>query len=235
LSAVRKEPITILLADDHTLFRQGLRRIFALEEDLKVVGEAGDGEAVVQMARALQPHVILMDINMPKKNGVEATRVIKRMNPRIKVLILSIHDDEEYVFETIRTGADGYLLKDVESGELIDAVRQTVEGASFIHPKVTTKLIEEFKRLSEQAAGLEMGRTTQQPEEEPAVQFALTQRESEILKLMAEGKSNRMIGEALFISEKTVKNHVSSILCKLGVTDRTQAVITAAKNGLVKL
>jgi two-component system response regulator DegU len=231
---MKHDPIKILLADDHTLFRQGLRRIFALEDDLEVVGEAGDGEVVVELADALMPHVIIMDINMPKKNGVEATRAIKQLNPELKVLILSIHDDEEYVFETIRVGANGYLLKDVDSESLLDAVRKTVEGASFIHPKVTTKLLEEFKRLSRQAAEMESQRTMER-EEDACLHFSLTQRESEILKLMAEGKSNRTIGEVLFISEKTVKNHVSSILCKLGVDDRTQAVITAAKNGLVKL
>jgi two-component system, NarL family, response regulator DegU len=231
---MKNDPIKILLADDHTLFRQGLRRIFALEDDLEVVGEAGDGEVVVELADSLMPHVIIMDINMPKKNGVEATRAIKQLNPELKVLILSIHDDEEYVFETIRVGANGYLLKDVDSESLLDAVRKTVEGASFIHPKVTTKLFEEFKRLSQQAAEFESERTMER-EEDACLHFSLTQRESEILKLMAEGKSNRTIGEVLFISEKTVKNHVSSILCKLGVDDRTQAVITAAKNGLVKL
>ncbi|GIM45570.1 transcriptional regulatory protein DegU [Collibacillus ludicampi] len=231
---MKHDPIKILLADDHTLFRQGLRRIFALEDDLEVVGEAGDGEVVVELADALMPHVIIMDINMPKKNGVEATRAIKQLNPELKVLILSIHDDEEYVFETIRVGANGYLLKDVDSESLLDAVRKTVEGASFIHPKVTTKLLEEFKRLSRQAAEMESQRTMER-EEDACLHFSLTQRESEILKLMAEGKSNRTIGEVLYISEKTVKNHVSSILCKLGVDDRTQAVIMAAKNGLVKL
>lgn len=225
-----KHPIRILLADDHTLFRQGLEQIFALEEDMEVAGEVGDGKMAVELVKQLHPHVVIMDINMPVMNGVEATRIIKRRYPKTKVLILSIHDAEEYVFETIRAGADGYLLKDVEAETLVDAVRKMVEGASFIHPRVTAKLLAEFKRLSEQAAELSV---TQETEE--ILYTPLTQREMQILQLMAEGMNNRMIGETLYISEKTVKNHVSSILCKMGVDDRTQAVIAAAKIGLVKL
>lgn len=228
------QKISLLLADDHTLFRQGLRRIFELEDDVEIVGECSDGMAAADMALALKPQVVLMDINMPKKTGVEATREIKEADPSIKVLILSIHDDEAYIFETIRAGANGYLLKDVESNVLVEAVRMVAEGSSFIHPQVTTKLLDEFKRLSSQVydgdfdGGSEQGLNTEWQE-------ILTQREMEILKLMAEGKSNRSIGEVLFISEKTVKNHVSSILGKLGVDDRTQAVITAAKRCWVKL
>jgi len=229
-----KEKISLLLADDHTLFRQGLRRIFELEDDILIVGESSDGEAAIEMSRDLLPQVVLMDINMPKKTGVEATRIIKDANPEMKILILSIHDDEAYIFETIRAGANGYLLKDVESNVLVEAVRQVANGSSFIHPQVTTKLLDEFKRLSNQVydgdfhAGVEQTLSSEW-------QDILTQREMEILKLMAEGKSNRTIGEVLYISEKTVKNHVSSILGKLGVDDRTQAVITAAKRCWVKL
>jgi two-component system response regulator DegU len=226
--------IGLLLADDHTLFRQGLRRIFELEDDIDIVGECSDGEAAMQMAQEIRPDVVLMDINMPMMTGVEATRAIKEKCPEIKVLILSIHDDEAYIFETIRAGANGYLLKDVESNVLVDAVREVVKGSSFIHPQVTTKLLDEFKRLSEQVyEGDSDGGQEQTLSNE--WQSILTQREMEILKLMAEGKSNRTIGEVLFISEKTVKNHVSSILGKLGVDDRTQAVILAARRCWVKL
>ncbi|GAX88863.1 response regulator transcription factor [Effusibacillus lacus] len=231
-----QNPIKIVLADDHTLFRQGLRRIFELEEDFQIIGEATDGEQAVALAGTMTPSVILMDINMPERNGVEATRQIKEMYPAIKVLILSIHDDEAYIFEAIRAGANGYLLKDVESEVLVDAVRQVAGGTAFIHPQVTTKLINEFKRLSYKMGG---GRVFQDEiataVEQDTWQDLLTQREMEILRLMAEGKSNRNIGETLFISEKTVKNHVSSILGKLGVDDRTQAVITAARRGWVRL
>jgi two-component system, NarL family, response regulator DegU len=229
-----QQKIHLFLADDHTLFRQGLRRIFELEDDIEIVGECSDGEAAVGLAHTLTPDVVLMDINMPKMTGVDATRMIKESDPGIKVLILSIHDDEAYIFETIRAGANGYLLKDVESNVLVEAVRQVAVGSSFIHPMVTTKLLDEFKRLSEQASDNDFD-----GQGEPALNFEwqtiLTQREMEILKLMAEGKSNRTIGEVLFISEKTVKNHVSSILGKLSVDDRTQAVITAAKRCWVKL
>ncbi|MGB8955555.1 MAG: response regulator transcription factor [Tumebacillaceae bacterium] len=231
---MQEQKISLFLADDHTLFRQGLRRIFELEDDVEIVGECSDGLAAAEMALALKPQVVLMDINMPKKTGVEATREIKDADPSIKVLILSIHDDEAYIFETIRAGANGYLLKDVESNVLVEAVRMVAQGSSFIHPQVTTKLLDEFKRLSSQLydgdyeGGAEQGLNTEW-------QDILTQREMEILKLMAEGKSNRSIGEVLFISEKTVKNHVSSILGKLAVDDRTQAVITAAKRCWVKL
>jgi two-component system, NarL family, response regulator DegU len=228
------QKISLLLADDHTLFRQGLRRIFELEDDIEIVGECSDGDSTIDMALTLQPQVVLMDINMPKKTGVEATRLVKEQAPHIKVLILSIHDDEAYIFETIRAGANGYLLKDVESNVLVEAVRQVAAGSSFIHPQVTTKLLDEFKRLSNQVYDGELD-----PNSEQGLslewQDILTQREMEILKLMAEGKSNRTIGEVLFISEKTVKNHVSSILGKLSVDDRTQAVITAAKRCWVKL
>jgi two-component system response regulator DegU len=229
-----QQKIGLLLADDHTLFRQGLRRIFELEDDIEIVGECSDGESAIEQSLGLKPQVVLMDINMPKKTGVEATRFIKEADPSIKILILSIHDDEAYIFETIRAGANGYLLKDVESNVLVDAVRQVASGSSFIHPQVTTKLLDEFKRLSSQVYEGD-GEAGGEQELSLEWQEILTQREMEILKLMAEGKSNRTIGEVLFISEKTVKNHVSSILGKLGVDDRTQAVITAAKRCWVKL
>ncbi|MFC4769994.1 response regulator [Effusibacillus consociatus] len=229
-------PIKVVLADDHTLFRQGLRRIFELEDDFKIIGEATDGEQAIKMAGALSPDVILMDINMPEKSGVEATKLVKETHPGVKVLILSIHDDEAYIFESIRAGANGYLLKDVESEVLVQAVRQVAGGTAFIHPQVTTKLLDEFKRLSHKMVDRPIFHDeTAAAVEQDSWQDLLTQREMEILRLMAEGKSNRTIGETLFISEKTVKNHVSSILGKLGVDDRTQAVITAARRGWVRL
>ncbi|MGZ4032519.1 MAG: response regulator, partial [Tumebacillaceae bacterium] len=179
------QKIRLLLADDHTLFRQGLRRIFELEEDIEIVGECSDGESTVESTLALDPQVVLMDINMPKKTGVEATRLVKEQAPHIKVLILSIHDDEAYIFETIRAGANGYLLKDVESNVLVEAVRQVAAGSSFIHPQVTTKLLDEFKRMSNQIYDGDI-----EPVSEQGLSYEwqdiLTQREMEILKLMAE-------------------------------------------------
>jgi two-component system response regulator DegU len=237
-----KTAIRVLLADDHMLFRQGLRRILDLETDIVVVAEVSTGEETVSYALEHTPDVVLMDINMPGMSGVEATKLIKLGNPKIKVIILSIHDDEGYVFETIRVGADGYILKDVDAHVLIDAVRAVAAGSAFMHPKITGKLISEFQRLSaltqrdrafggrsEAGGALETG-TSHDPLHE-----LLTQRELEILKAIAEGKSNRGIAESFYISEKTVKNHVSSILAKLGVEDRTQAVILAAKRGWIRL
>ncbi|BCJ87843.1 response regulator [Effusibacillus dendaii] len=229
-------PIKIVLADDHALFRQGLRRIFELEDDFTILGEAVDGQQAVTLSANLQPDVILMDINMPQKSGVEATKLIKQAYPAVKILILSIHDDEAYIFESIRAGANGYLLKDVESEVLVEAVRQVANGTAFIHPQITTKLLNEFKRLSYNATDhASAHEEAAAAVEQETWRELLTIREMEILRLMAEGKSNRMIGEALFISEKTVKNHVSSILGKLNVDDRTQAVIAAARNGWVRL
>ncbi|MDB5083844.1 MAG: DNA-binding response regulator [Bacilli bacterium] len=230
---MQRSKIQVMLADDHTLFRQGLRRVFELEDDIEIIGEASDGLTIAQLALQYKPDVVIMDINMPGKSGVEATRDIRMDSAEIKVLILSIHDDEEYVFETIRAGANGYLLKDVESEMFVEAVRQVSGGASFVHPRITTKLLTEFQRLSNNlhAAGYADGGD----EESPAWQEILTAREMEILSLMAQGKSNRSIGQALYISEKTVKNHVSSVLSKLDVDDRTQAVILAAQKSWVKL
>ncbi|MBU5670941.1 response regulator transcription factor [Paenibacillus brevis] len=231
--------IRVLLADDHQLFREGLKRILNMEEDIEVVGECGDGTQVLEFCQELPPEIVLMDINMPLLNGVDATAELKELHPDIKVIILSIHDDESYVFETLRKGATGYLLKDMEAESLINAIRTVAEGNAFIHPKVTGKLIQQLRRmeyLSETGAIAEDNRVR-----EAGVKFVasednpLTRREAEVLRLMAEGRSNKMIGEHLFISEKTVKNHVSSILQKMDVDDRTQAVINAIKFGWVTL
>lgn len=231
--------IRVLLADDHQLFREGLKRILNMEEDIEVVGECGDGTQVLDFCRQALPDIVLMDINMPLLNGVDATAELRELYPDIKVIILSIHDDESYVFETLRKGATGYLLKDMEADSLINAIRTVAEGNAFIHPKVTGKLIHQLRRmeyLSETGAIAEDNRMR-----EAGVKFVatednpLTRREAEVLRLMAEGRSNKMIGEHLFISEKTVKNHVSSILQKMDVDDRTQAVINAIKFGWVTL
>lgn len=234
-----RHKVEVLLADDHQLFREGLKRILNMEEDIEVVGECGDGTQVLDFCRQVPPEIVLMDINMPLLNGVDATAELRELHPDIKVIILSIHDDESYVFETLRKGATGYLLKDMEAESLINAIRTVAEGNAFIHPKVTGKLIQQLRRmeyLSETGAIAEDNRIR-----EAGVKFVasednpLTRREAEVLRLMAEGRSNKMIGEHLFISEKTVKNHVSSILQKMDVDDRTQAVINAIKFGWVTL
>ncbi|WP_135552039.1 response regulator [Paenibacillus cymbidii] len=231
--------IKIILADDHQLFREGVKRIINMENDLEVIGECGDGIQALELCNELHPDIVLMDINMPVENGVVATEKLKDIFPSIKVIILSIHDDESYVFETLRKGASGYLLKDMEAESLINAIRSVVAGHAYIHPKVTGKLINQLRRMTyldemgvvsnnvaAKEAGVKFVHTSNNP---------LTRREAEVLRLMAEGKSNKSIGEFLFISEKTVKNHVSSILQKMEVDDRTQAVIIAIKNGWVTL
>lgn len=234
-----KQTIKVLLADDHQLFREGLKRILNMEEDIEVIGECSDGTQVLDACQELHPEIVLMDINMPLLNGVDATAELRETLPEVKVIILSIHDDESYVFETLRKGATGYLLKDMEAESLINAIRTVAEGNAFIHPKVTGKLIQQLRRmeyLSETGAIAEDNAIR-----EAGVKFVagddnpLTRREAEVLRLMAEGRSNKMIGEHLFISEKTVKNHVSSILQKMDVDDRTQAVINAIKFGWVTL
>lgn len=223
---------TIVLADDHQLFREGVKRIIDLESDMEVVAECSDGDEVMMVCRNLNPDVVLMDINMPNMNGVEATQAVRDHCPGTRVIILSIHDDEAYVYETLRTGASGYLLKDMEAEDLIEAVRMVAMGNAYIHPKVTGKLIDEFRRLSDQEGIINSFHAVNLNDD---WRSSLTRREMEVLKLMAEGRSNRAIGEYLFISEKTVKNHVSSVLQKMDVQDRTQAVVTAIKSGWVKL
>ncbi|MBP1157813.1 MULTISPECIES: response regulator transcription factor [unclassified Paenibacillus] len=233
-----KLPIKLVLADDHQLFREGVKRILNMESDLEVVGECGDGIQVLELCNTLHPDIVLMDINMPIENGVVATEKLKDIFPDIKVIILSIHDDESYVFETLRKGASGYLLKDMEAESLINAIRSVVAGHAYIHPKVTGKLINQLRRMTYLD---EQGVASSSIAKEADVKYVhmdnspLTRREAEVLRLMAEGKSNKMIGEFLYISEKTVKNHVSSILQKMEVDDRTQAVIVAIKNGWVTL
>lgn len=233
-----KTPIKVLLADDHQLFREGLKRILNMEDDIEVIGECGDGIQVLEFCNITKPDIVLMDINMPIENGVEATQKVRDMFPDIKVIILSIHDDESYVFETLRKGANGYLLKDMEAESLINAIRSVCQGHAFIHPKVTGKLINQLRRMTYLN---ETGAMAETVVKEAGVKFVagdnnpLTRREAEVLRLMAEGKSNKMIGEYLFISEKTVKNHVSSILQKMEVDDRTQAVINSIKFGWVTL
>jgi two-component system response regulator DegU len=232
--------IRIISADDHQLTREGLKRIIEMEEDMEVVAECGDGIQVLELCNIHHPDVVLMDINMPIENGVTATERMRELFPNIKVLILSIHDDESYVFETLRKGASGYLLKDLEADVLIQAIRAVVDGHAYIHPKVTGKLINQLRRMTylEESGKLSNAPNATQSLEVKFIagdRSPLTRREAEVLRLMAEGKSNKAIGEQLFISEKTVKNHVSSILQKMEVDDRTQAVINSIKNGWVTL
>jgi two-component system, NarL family, response regulator DegU len=223
----------IVIIDDHQLFREGVKRILEFEKSFLVVAEGDDGSEALRLVEEFQPDVVIMDINMPQKNGVEATRELVDKYPDTKIIILSIHDDENYVTHALQTGASGYLLKEMDADALIEAVRVVAEGGSYLHPKVTHNLVNEYRKL---AAGVaRSGGAYLQTMEIRRPLHLLTRRECEVLQMLADGKSNRGIGEALFISEKTVKNHVSNILQKMNVNDRTQAVVVAIKNGWVEV
>jgi two-component system, NarL family, response regulator DegU len=223
----------IVIIDDHQLFREGVKRILEFEKTFQVVAEGDDGCEALRLVEEFQPNVVIMDINMPQKNGIEATRELVEKYPDTKIIILSIHDDENYVTHALQTGAQGYLLKEMDADALIDAVRVVAEGGSYLHPKVTHNLVNEYRKL---AAGVARSGGGYMPTMEIRRPLhLLTRRECEVLQMLADGKSNRGIGEALFISEKTVKNHVSNILQKMNVNDRTQAVVVAIKNGWVEV
>ncbi|URM33437.1 response regulator transcription factor [Cytobacillus firmus] len=221
----------IVIIDDHQLFREGVKRILDFEKSFNVVAEGDDGSEAMALMEEYDPDVIIMDINMPNTNGVEATRQLINKYPESKVIILSIHDDENYVTHALKTGASGYLLKEMDADALVEAVKVVADGGSYLHPKVTHNLVNEYRRLA--AEGTSNSSYSQVEIRRPL--HLLTRRECEVLQLLADGKSNRGIGEALYISEKTVKNHVSNILQKMNVNDRTQAVVVAIKNGWVEV
>ena len=210
--------IRILLAEDHVVVREGTRQLLEREQGFEVVGEAGDGEEAVQLASQLKPDVIIMDVAMPKLNGVEATKQIKELLPSTIVLVLTGYDYDEYIFSLLEAGAAGYLMKDVSGDQLISAIRAVYAGEAVLHPVVTRKLMARFKS---QAAGT----VEAQPQE------LLSQRELEVLRLAARGLSNKDIGEALFISTRTVQAHMRSIFNKLGVGSRSEAVLYGLKRG----
>ncbi|EKN71361.1 two-component response regulator DegU [Neobacillus bataviensis LMG 21833] len=222
----------IVIIDDHQLFREGVKRILEFEKAFQVVAEGDDGSEALGLVQEHQPDVVIMDINMPQMNGVEATRELIEKFPNTKIIILSIHDDENYVTHALKTGACGYLLKEMDADALIEAVRVVADGGSYLHPKVTHNLVNEYRKL---AAGVAHGGGYVPTVEIRRPLHLLTRRECEVLQMLADGKSNRGIGESLFISEKTVKNHVSNILQKMNVNDRTQAVVVAIKNGWVEV
>ncbi len=223
---------SIVIIDDHQLFREGVKRILDFESTFKVVAEGDDGIDAVHLVETYQPDVVIMDINMPKINGIEATKELIEKFPNTKVIILSIHDDENYVTHALQTGATGYLLKEMDADALIEAVKVVADGGSYLHPRVTHNLVREYRRLATVPAVQQrnsFGMEVRKP------LHLLTRRECEVLQLLADGQSNRGIGETLYISEKTVKNHVSNILQKMNVNDRTQAVIMAIKSGWVEV
>ena len=220
----------IVIIDDHQLFREGVKRILDFESTFDVIAEGDDGVDALRLYEEYSPDVILMDINMPQMNGIEATEQLIAKYPEAKVIMLSIHDDESYVSHALKSGALGYMLKEMDADEIVGAIKVVSEGGSYLHPKVTKNLVAEFRRLSEHE---NKGNFHQTDIRRPY--HLLTKRECEVLQLLTDGQSNRTIGETLFISEKTVKNHVSSILQKMAVSDRTQAVVTAIKNGWVEV
>jgi DNA-binding NarL/FixJ family response regulator len=220
--------IRVLLADDQDIIRTGLTIILNHQADIEVVGQAADGVEAVELAQLLQPDVILMDIKMPRLNGIQATRQIMTALPRTQIIILTTYDTDDWVFDGIRAGAIGYLLKDASGDNLAEAVRGALRGESQMDPTVARKVLREFQHATSVSKA-----ATPAPKEEPLEK--LTDREEEILKLLAAGLSNREIAQQLSLSEGTVKNHISAILAKLHANDRTQAVLTALKRGLVDL
>jgi two-component system response regulator DegU len=227
-------PIRVLIADDHALLREGLRRILEMEPDLQVVGEAADGQDAVQKAKELRPDVILMDVNMPGGGGLEATRLVREQLPSVDVIVLTIHDDDEYVVEMINAGAKGYVLKDVEPAKVVEAIHRVHEGESFIPSDLMAKVFREFQRISAYARRAPMAVARSGAEETGVERERLTARELEILQQIVNGQTNKEIASTLFISEKTVKNHVTNILRKLDLSDRTQAAVYALRHGLAE-
>lgn len=225
-----KKTIDIVLIDDHKLFREGVRRILDFEPMFSVVAEGGDGNVAEQLISQYNPDVVLMDINMPDINGIDATAKLVEKFPETNIIILSIHDDESYVTHSLKIGAKGYLLKEMDADSLIEAIKVVSAGGSYIHPKVTHNIVEEYRKLAAQN-----GISSLATVEYIRPLHILTKRECQVLQLLAEGNSNRSISDNLFISEKTVKNHVSNILQKMRVNDRTQAVVTAIRNGWVEV
>ena len=209
---------TVLIADDHPLFRKGLRALLQSMPDIELVGEAKSGEEAVEMAAALQPDVVLMDLQMPEGSGLMATREVTKTSPNVRVLVVTLFEDDESIFAALRAGARGYLLKDAEEEEMIRAIRAVGQGEAIFSPAIATRLIDYF------AATREMLPQELFPE--------LTEREREILALIARGESNAAIAERLTITLKTVRNHVSNIYSKLQVADRAQAAIRAREAGL---
>jgi len=216
--------IRVLLADDQAMVRAGFRMILEAEEDIEVVGEAEDGQKAVSAVAKLNPDVVLMDVQMPQMDGLEATRQILCRRPErpVRVLILTTFERDEYIFEALRLGASGFLLKNAPPEELINAVRVVAEGNALLSPSVTRRIIAEVAKKS-----IRPPRTETLPED-------ITEREIEVLRLMAQGKSNLEIAGALVVSEATVKTHVSNVLAKLGLRDRVQAVVFAYESGLVQ-
>lgn len=213
--------ITVMIADDHLLMSEGIKQILELETDIDVIAQAGDGEEAIEKAVKYNPDVILLDINMPKMNGIDVLRRLKDLGVKSNIIMLTIHEDREYLRETIKIGANGYVLKDSDADSLIKAIRDVNDGKTYIQPSIASLLVNDISRVEENSDFQKIE--------------SLTKKEYEVLTLIAEGLNNKDIADKLYISEKTVKNHVSSIFKKLDVNDRIQAAIFAFKNNIKKL
>lgn len=209
------DKIRVLIADDHVLVREGLRKLLELSENIEIITEVGDGQGAINIARKEKPDVILMDVNMPGTDGIIATRVIKKELPATHVIALTIYEDEEVV-DMVRAGVSAYVLKDVAGSELIDTIYRVMQGEVVIHPRVANRLVRELARHDKKKNDVR-----------------LTKRERDVLVLLVKGHTNKEMAEVMFISEKTVKNHLTSIFRKLGVKDRTQAAVYCLKNNIV--
>ncbi len=218
------QALRVLVVDDHALFRRGLQMVLRQESDIDVVGEASDGEEAIQKAQELMPDVMLMDVRMPTRSGIEATRQIKDLLPHVKILMLTISDEEADLYEAIKAGASGYLLKEISIDEVADAIRSVWAGQSRISPSMAAKLLSEFAAMSR--------RTDERPQLPPP---HLTDREMEVLRLVARGQNNRDIAKVLHISENTVKNHIRNILEKLHLHSRMEAVVYAVREKILEI
>lgn len=219
---MKDKKIEVIIADDHVLIREGIKQILELEDDIVVTGQAGNGEEAFDMAMNLNPDIVLLDINMPKLNGIETLRKFKDMGIKSKVIILTIHEDKEYILKTLKLGANGYMLKDSNADSLVKGIRDVARGEKYIQPSVA-ELVSKTSNCDEYLnIGIDKINS-------------LTKREYEVLILIAEGLNNKDIADRLYISEKTVKNHVSNIFRKLDLNDRVQAAIFAYKNNIKKL
>jgi two-component system NarL family response regulator len=214
------EPVRVVVVDDQELFRRGMTMLLGVEPGIEVVGEAGDGISATDIVVSTVPDVVLLDVRMPKRTGLQACIQIKELVPSVKIIMLTVSDEEGDLYEAVKNGASGYLLKDSSIEEVAQAVRVVAEGQSLISPSMAVKLIDEFK---------EMARTDREQVPTPR----LTERELEVLRLVAQGLANKAIADRLAISERTARTHVSNLLAKLGLTSRTQAALLAVREGLV--
>ena len=215
------DSIRVFLCDDHTLFRQGIRKLLELEDDIEIVGEASNGHEMLDILKKISPDVVLMDIGMPQMDGVTASYKIKKVLPSTDIIILTVYEDEPHIFQAIKAGAMGYLLKDVSADELIRAIRKVYKGEALIQPVIATKVLKEFTMLDKRKI-----------KEGNKFYSGLTEREKDILRLIVLGGTNKEIASKLGISEKTVKNHISSIFQTLHVNNRTQAAVYALEKKL---